>query len=657
MRMSRATRLLAICGVVSATACNGTDETDAPTVGAIRVTVSTEGSSPDPDGYSLTVDGGARRPVAVNEQLTLEDLAPGTRRIRLEGLEANCYVSGDAERSVNLQPGGREDLEFIVVCPGEAAGVRVTTATTGPDLDEDGYDIRIGGASGRQRKLSTNGTALVTGVPVGEQPISLTGLASNCTANPDNPATVNSVANQVVAITLRFTCAAVTGTARIVTTTAGMSLDADGYAVVTARGTKTVDINDTLLVAGLLNGNNSVTLSGVAANCTVEGGLNRSITITIGGTTDVTFRVTCRSLPSLTVTTTTTGREPDADGYTASLMVNDYYSTVIQTKPVGSNGSVTFTELPAGFYALSLEGLAPNCGVVGSNYRNVQIDSSNATEAFVVNCSASRQLAVTVGKGSAAEIYLVNETGSSPIRLTTNSALDDDAAWSGDGNRIAFVSDRDGNAEIYVMNADGSGQARLTTASGADTRPAWSPTASRIAFMSTRDGNPEIYVMNADGTGATRLTTDPGADADPAWSPDGQKIVFSRTPPGGTPGLYLMNANGTGAVLLFGNGSSPAWASSGYSILFLQHVLDDYYGPYSYLMKIVPDGSNAAGVQYFPFTTIGDLALSSDGQRIALSNFAAASCGTCTDQVILLASGGAMLGNLNFVALNPAWRP
>jgi hypothetical protein len=33
MRMSRATALLAICGVVSATACNGTDETDAPTVG------------------------------------------------------------------------------------------------------------------------------------------------------------------------------------------------------------------------------------------------------------------------------------------------------------------------------------------------------------------------------------------------------------------------------------------------------------------------------------------------------------------------------------------------------------------------------------------------------------------------------------------------
>ena len=35
-------------------------------------------------------------------------------------------------------------------------------------------------------------------------------------------------------------------------------------------------------------------------------------------------------------------------------------------------------------------------------------------------------------------------------------------AWSPDGRKLAFVSERDGNAEIYVMNADGSGQENLT---------------------------------------------------------------------------------------------------------------------------------------------------------------------------------------------------
>jgi TolB protein len=36
--------------------------------------------------------------------------------------------------------------------------------------------------------------------------------------------------------------------------------------------------------------------------------------------------------------------------------------------------------------------------------------------------------------------------------------------WSADGQRIAFVSDRDGDPEIDVMRADGSGLTRLAGA-------------------------------------------------------------------------------------------------------------------------------------------------------------------------------------------------
>ena len=52
-----------------------------------------------------------------------------------------------------------------------------------------------------------------------------------------------------------------------------------------------------------------------------------------------------------------------------------------------------------------------------------------------------------------------------------------------------------------------------------DQDPAWSPDGSKIAFESDRDGNYEIYVMNADGTAQHNLTNDGAYDRDPAWSP------------------------------------------------------------------------------------------------------------------------------------------
>jgi TolB protein len=93
-------------------------------------------------------------------------------------------------------------------------------------------------------------------------------------------------------------------------------------------------------------------------------------------------------------------------------------------------------------------------------------------------------------------------------------------SFSPDGNRIAFMSQRDGgNAEVYVMNADGTGQTRLTKTHAWDTYPAFSPDGNQIAFQSDRDGNHEIYVMNLRGQGVTRITNHAAVDSAPDWQP------------------------------------------------------------------------------------------------------------------------------------------
>jgi Tol biopolymer transport system component len=68
------------------------------------------------------------------------------------------------------------------------------------------------------------------------------------------------------------------------------------------------------------------------------------------------------------------------------------------------------------------------------------------------------------------------------VRLTDNPAFDKEPAWSPDGNRIAFSSDRNGSFDVYVMSIGGilggSGGTwiqRLTDTPGDDVGPVWMP--------------------------------------------------------------------------------------------------------------------------------------------------------------------------------------
>ncbi len=66
------------------------------------------------------------------------------------------------------------------------------------------------------------------------------------------------------------------------------------------------------------------------------------------------------------------------------------------------------------------------------------------------------------------------------------------------------------------------------TTEGGDTAPALSRDGQKVVFMSARDGNWEIYLVNADGANLKRLTDDPAIDGLPTWSPDGRLIAFVK---------------------------------------------------------------------------------------------------------------------------------
>ena len=110
--------------------------------------------------------------------------------------------------------------------------------------------------------------------------------------------------------------------------------------------------------------------------------------------------------------------------------------------------------------------------------------------------------------------------------------------------KIAFVSDREGNKDIYVMDPDGSNVVRLTDHSADDYSPDWSPDGNRIMFLSDRYDRTGLYVMNADGSNVTLLLGDAAGSGSFRWSPDGKQIAYYGQP-GGNVDIYVMNADGS----------------------------------------------------------------------------------------------------------------
>ena len=145
------------------------------------------------------------------------------------------------------------------------------------------------------------------------------------------------------------------------------------------------------------------------------------------------------------------------------------------------------------------------------------------------------------------EVYIADYDGANIRRVTVSRTLNTNPAWSSDGRAIGYTSWLSGFPDVIVSHLFEGRMTRPADGNADDHNflPAFSPDGTRIAFNSNRDNNNDIYVANVDGSGVFQLTNHPAIDTSPTWSPNSQQIAFTsdRT---GSPQIYVIGADGTG---------------------------------------------------------------------------------------------------------------
>jgi hypothetical protein len=151
-------------------------------------------------------------------------------------------------------------------------------------------------------------------VAAGEHVVALSGVAGNCQIVGDNPRVVTVTVGGTRTVTFQVVCTnppASTGTIQITTVTSGSNPDPDGYLLSFDGGlTQPIGPNATASFVNVAAAPHTIGLSDIAGNCTLQGSNPQIATVSAGGTTNVTFALTCTQTLAST-TTTITSDSPD----------------------------------------------------------------------------------------------------------------------------------------------------------------------------------------------------------------------------------------------------------------------------------------------------------------------------------------------------------
>lgn len=448
------------------------------------------------------------------------------------------------------------------------------------------------------------------------------------------------------------------GMLRLATVTEGEPADPDGYSLSIDDGPAVaIGVADTVESPNLPPGDHSVALVGMAVNCRLAGSNPRSVTVLVGTTTELTFRVTCTSEPpagTLQLTISTTGALADPDGYQVFL-------DSAPPQPVGLNDSITIAEVAAGPHTIRLGGVVEACTIAGRVVRAAAVLSGEVTRVgYDIACLPPPTGRIAFGRAfgfSGGGLFVINADGTDVGLIANNGGA---PSWSPDGSKLAFMQEfstlaiweagqitpiaslddcglpntmvgsiawsPDGNTwlclvggRLFTLSVDGAERTQITPDSLTVWSAAWSPDGEQVVFHHAADPIEDtegLSAVNADGSGLHSLLHFPPepkighVQSSLSWSPDGSRIVWHRLFDAifsQRNRIYVLNADGTGLFDLT-NGteytmSGPVWSPDGSLIAFgsipcCSDLPTDVASVQVYTIR--PDGSRRTNVTNFP---------------------------------------------------------
>jgi len=221
------------------------------------------------------------------------------------------------------------------------------------------------------------------------------------------------------------------------------------------------------------------------------------------------------------------------------------------------------------------------------------------------------------------EIWLADAAGGEPRRLTNAKKSSDAPAFSPDGKRLAFASDRADKRQVYLIDPRGGEAELLTSAEEGVQGFAWSKDGSQVAFTAQdpksealkerekKQGEYEVvgqdrrmthlHVIDVGSKKARRLTEGGFSVSSFDWSPDGSEIVFEHAVSpdpgdGGSADLSIVQVEGgklRALVTQPGPDSNPRFSPDGTQVAFESAMARERFYYTNGYIAVVPRAGGA----------------------------------------------------------------